>query len=132
MDICVTVPKGIWSDWLDEGDLPGDPETGGEWGFFTWGPKPAIAAGERVYVVAHGRLRGYAPLTSLEWRAAAGGMGHIGFGRKGGAVAVTVPETIRGFRGWRTRWWNRSAETPFPDWRTAGVEARPAHEGKKP
>jgi len=123
-DIVVTVPKGIWLDWLEEGDLPGDPPTGETWGFFTWGPKPEIAVGERVYVVSHNRLRGYAPLTRLEWRPASGGMGHIGFGRRADAVAVTVPEKIRGFRGWRTRWWDRALEVPFPDWKTADVETK--------
>jgi hypothetical protein len=36
-----------------------------------------------------------------------------------GAVAVTIPERIHGFRGYRQRWWPREAEQPFPDWRTA-------------
>ena len=37
----------------------------------------------------------------------------------GGAVAVTIPERVTGFRGWRRRWWERDAEVPFPGWRTA-------------
>lgn len=41
--------------------------------------------------------------------------------RRAGAVAVTIPEPITGFRGWRYRWWPREAEVPFPDWRTQGV-----------
>ena len=120
-DVVVTVPKGIWQDWLEEGDAAGEPETGEEWGFFTWGTMPSIEPGERVYIVAHGRLRGWAPLTALRWEPVRGGMGRIGFGRKGGALAVTIPEEIRGFRGWRVRWWDRSAEVLFPDWKTAGV-----------
>jgi hypothetical protein len=36
--------------------------------------------------------------------------------RKGGAVAVTIPEQIRGFRGWRVRWWDRTDEQPFSAW----------------
>jgi hypothetical protein len=118
MDVVVTVPKGIWEDWLDEGDLPGDPETGEEWGFSTWGTKPDISPGERVYVVAHGRIRGYAPLSRLEWEPVRGALGRLALGRKGGAVAVTIPETVRGFRGWRARWWDRALEIPFPEWKT--------------
>lgn len=115
-DVVVTVPKGMWLDWIDEGDLPGDPPTGEEWGFFTYGARPDIKAGERVYVVAHGRLRGYAPLTRYEYT-----NGKVAFGREAGAVAVTIPEPIRGFRGWRYRWWEREIETPFPNWKTDGV-----------
>lgn len=121
-DVVVTVPKDLWLDWIDEGDAVGEPETGEEWGFFTSGMKPDIAPGERVYVVAHGRLRGYAPLTALEWMlGSVGPIGRIAFGRRGGAVAVTIPESIRGFRGWRYRSWDRAAEIAFPDWKTAGV-----------
>ena len=36
--------------------------------------------------------------------------------RAGGAEAVTIPETIRGFQGYRYRWWRRYSEVPFPDW----------------
>jgi hypothetical protein len=115
-DVVVTVPKSIWLDWLDEGDLVGEPVTGEQWGFYVAGARPLVGVGERVYIVAHGRLRGYAPLTRLQktqfgWA----------FVREGGAVAITIPEPIVGFRSWKDRWWDRSAEVPFPDWRTAGV-----------
>lgn len=121
-DVVVTVPKDLWLEWIEEGDAAGLPESGEEWGFFTFGPKPAISIGERVYVVAHGKLRGYAPLTALEFTPSAGRfLGRVAFGRKGGAVAVTIPEPIRGFRGWRYRSWDRSVEIPFPDWKTEGV-----------
>ncbi len=115
-DVVVTVPKAIWFDWIEEGDAVGEPETGEEWGYFTYGGRPKIVQGERVYVVAHGKLRGYAPLSSLEFDG-----GRIGFGRKGGAVSVTIPDPITGFRGCRYRWWDRSIEVSFPDWKTAGV-----------
>ena len=123
-DLVVTVPKDIWPDWLDEGDLPGDPP-GGMFPAYdftcspSWRPKPPITPGERVYVVAHGRLRGYAPLvecinTEGRWILV----------RAGGAVACTIPDTIRGFRGWMERWWPRESEIPFPRWKMEGVVVR--------
>lgn len=115
-DVAVTVPKDLWGLWLEEGDLPGDHPTGEEWHFYTGGGKPDIVAGCRVYVVAHGRLRGYSPLKRLS----PAGVG-IGFIRGASAVAVTIPEPIRGFRGWRYRWWDREDEVGFPDWKTEGV-----------
>jgi hypothetical protein len=120
-DVVVTVPKAIWEDWIAEGDAAGDPESGEEWGFYTGGGTPRIEPGERVYVVAHGRLRGYAPLTRL---ARAGP--RVVFCRKGGAVAVTIAPPIRGFQGWQYRWWDRKIEIPFPDWKTADVPVKEA------
>jgi hypothetical protein len=29
-----------------------------------------------------------------------------------------VDEQVPGFMGFRYRWWDRSIEVPFPDWRT--------------
>lgn len=118
-DLVVTVPKWFWPDWIAEGDAAGEPATGEEWGFYGGGPWPPIQPGERVYIVAHGLLRGFAPLTRIgddgdRWVLC----------REGGAVAVTIPETIQGFRGWRRRWWDRGIEVPFPDWKTKGVEMK--------
>lgn len=115
-DVVVTVPKAVWSEWIAEGDAAGEPPSGNGYFFTIPHPAPDIRPGERVYVVAHGRLRGYAPLVRLD-RA----FGSLALIREGGAVAVTIDQPIRGFRGWRYRWWNRSDEVPFPDWRTAGV-----------
>lgn len=111
-DIVVTVPKWFWPQWIAEGDAAGDPATGEEWGFSV-GEKPDIMPGDRCYVVAYGKLRGYAPITGLAYNA---GKWHIV--RQAGAVAVTVPEHIQGFRGFRYRWWEQRIETPFPEWRT--------------
>lgn len=118
-DLVVTVPKWFWPEWLAEGDAAGEPESGTEWGFFLGGARPDIAPGERLYIVAHRRLRGFAPVTRVArtergWAVC----------RRGGAVAVTIAAPIAGFRGWRRRWWDRAAEVPFPDWKTAGVEMR--------
>ena len=112
-DVVVTVPKRLWPEWIDEGDLPGDDDTGQEYAFYLGGPIPTIQPDERVYIVAHGKVRGFAPLTRIidTWN---------GFAlcRRGGAVACTIPEQTPGFRGWRYCWWPREDETPFPDWRT--------------
>lgn len=132
LDVVVTVPKGRWSEWLDEGDLaaaegllePVPWEGRLEYGFtFTSGP-PRIEPGARVYVVAHGRLRGYAPLAYIDHDGTrfGGRPGSWALVRRGGAVACTIAEPVRGFQGWRYRWWEREDEIPFPDWRTEGVD----------
>ena len=120
-DVVVTVPKALWQTWIDEGDAVGEPYSGELWSFYLYGARPKIRRGERVYVVAHGRLRGYAPLSYVEDEGPPGG--RFALVRRGGAVAVTIDEPIRGFRGWRERWWDRDAERPFPIWRTEGVDA---------
>ena len=120
VDVVVTVPKALWEGWLIEGDAAGETPTGTEWGFHIGGwNKPKIAPGERVYVVAHGRLRGYAPLTRLVIQGP-----KISFCREGGAIAVTIAAPIKGFQGWRNRWWDRAIEVPFPAWKTEGVNGR--------
>ena len=113
MDVVVTVPRWKWAEWVAEGDLPGEPETGQEYFFSVGRTRPDIDPGERVYVVAHNRLRGYSPLVRLEL----GLHGRWYLVRRNGAVAVTIPEPIRGFRGWRYRWWQPTDEVPFPNWR---------------
>lgn len=119
MDVVVTVPKAVWVDWILEGDAAAEPDSGQEWGFYLAGRRPNIHPGERVYVAAHGLLRGWAPLVRVEVL----GGNRFALVRRGGAVACTVEETINGFRGWQARWWNQSDELPFPDWRTRGVSA---------
>jgi hypothetical protein len=114
--LVVTVPKGFWGDWIAEGDAVGEPETGEEWGFFLGGHMPEFWEGQRLYIVAHGRVRGYAPVTRIA-RTANG----FGICRRGGAVAVTIQEPVRGFQGWRYRWWEDAAEVEFPEWKTQGV-----------
>lgn len=85
--------------------------------------RPKISPGERVYIVAHGLLRGYAPLHKIESAPVRFGGRRDGFAlvRRGGAVAVTIDQEIRGFQGWRYRWWEREFERPFPGYRTEGV-----------
>lgn len=118
-DIVVTVPKWFWFDWILEGDAAGQRGTGEEWGFTCGWQRPPAGPGDRCYIVAHDKLRGYAPITRIAKDTDAGRGWAIG--RRGDAVAVTVEERIVGFRGWRECWWAREAEVPFPDWQTAGV-----------
>jgi hypothetical protein len=116
-DLVVTVPKWFWKEWIAEGDAVGDPPTGTEWGFFMGGARPDIEPGDRLYIVAHALLRGYAPVTRLmrlkdeRWCIC----------REAGAVAVTIENPVPGFRGWRRRWWQREQEKLFIDWKTKGV-----------
>jgi hypothetical protein len=36
---------------------------------------------------------------------------------------VTIADPIRGFQGWRNRWWDRADELPFPNWQdVAGAQ----------
>lgn len=121
MDVVVTCPKQLWAEWCAEGDLPGDPWTGRIYDFYLGGQAPNIRPGERVYVVAHGWLRGYAPLTRIEWQRRAplrNGQqsvfgGRFSLQRHGGAIAVTLSEPTQGFRGWRYRWWEYSDERAY-------------------
>jgi len=115
-DLVVTVPKHFWPEWIEEGDAAGEAPTGTEWGFYVYG-RPPIQPGERLYIVAHNRLRGYAPVT----RVAHAGGNRFAICRGAGAMAVTIPERIRGFQGFRARWWKRDDEIPFPDWMRADV-----------
>lgn len=129
-DYVATVPKGIWEDWLQEGDAAGEPPTGETWGFFTYGadPRALVTPDSRFYIVAHGRLRGYAPITKVDFTPKFPGarIGRVAFGRQAGAVAVTIKAPIRGFRGYQARWWDRKLEIPFPNWKTEGVEMKDA------
>jgi len=116
-DLVVTCPKNFYLAWIGEGDAAGEPYTGEEWGWFMGGNKPDIGPGDRLYVVAWGKLRGYAPVTRLM----KGKTGGWVICRRGDAVAVTIAQAVPGFRGWRRRWWARELERPFADWKVAGV-----------
>lgn len=112
-DVVVTVPLSFGLErWILEGDAAGETWSGELWDFGVAGAKPDIAPGERVYIVYNRKLRGYAPLVEL----ALAGPRYWYLVRGGGAVAVTIDETIVGFRGWRRRWWPRELERPFQDW----------------
>jgi len=115
-DVVVTVPKGVWDEWIAEGDLPGDEPGDLESHFWLSGfGFPQVRPGERVYIVAHGKLRGYAPLVRFELACTLRPERSC-LVRNGGAVAVTIDDPIRGFQGWRYRWWDLAEEKPFPEW----------------
>ena len=128
-DCVVTVPKTFThpcapgkrglAAWIDEGDAAGEPWSGREWLFTTYGPLPVIVPGDRLYIVCEGKLRGYSPIIRAMYDESRfrNGLATITFVRRGDAVAVTIDEYIQGFRGWRSRWWERAMERPFPNWR---------------
>ena len=119
MDLVGTCPKTFWKEWLEEGDCAREPETGH---YYAWWSRHHLAHAlariydhaetYRFYVVAHGKLRGYAIVEGYDIKD-----GAIKIIRKGQAVAVTIPEPIPGFRGLRKRWWDRADEIPFPGWK---------------
>lgn len=118
MDVVVTVPAKLWAEWLAEGDQAGEADSRTLY-YFRAGrhaPRDMTPGEDRVYVVAHGKLRGYAILDQIAYDPT--GHGRFAFARRGGAVACTIDTSIVGFRGWRRRWWERIYERPFPDWRT--------------
>jgi len=113
-DLVGTCPKDFWEEWIAEGDAAGEVETGEDWHWYTRHSLARdINPGDRFYVVARGKLRGWAPVVRVEvidYRSYA-------IVRKGGAVACTIAEPIPGFRGLRLRWWRQEDELPFPNWR---------------
>lgn len=114
-DVVVTLPKSFGlKRWIEEGDAAGEKLFPGETHYYWKVPtKPKIERGERVYVVYSGRLIGYAPLVGIAFDR----LSRPYLVRKGDAVAVTIPEVIKGFQGYRYRWWDREDERPFPEWR---------------
>ena len=66
VDLVGTCPMDFWEEWIAEGDPAGSPESGEEWGWFTeHSYRSLIKPGERFYVVAHGKLRGWSPVTRI-------------------------------------------------------------------
>ena len=127
IDLVGTCPKDFWLEWIAEGDAAGEPPTGEEWGWYTR-DRMALQTkpGDRFYVVAWGRLRGYAPVTRVH----DGGAGAFIICRESGGVGCTIPDDIPGFRGLRSRWWHRDVEIPFPDWKTEGFGVKPVRAAK--
>jgi hypothetical protein len=127
VDLVGTCPKDFWLEWIAEGDAAGDAPTGEEWGWYTRDSLAlATMPGDRFYVVAWGRLRGYAPVTRVKNN----GNGGFVICRTAGAVAITILDEIPGFRGLRKSWWHRACEKPFPDWKTEGFGVKPIKAAK--
>ena len=120
MDLVGTCPKTFWREWLEEGDCAGDTPSADP-DSFGWWTRHRLAGhiriGDRFYVVAHGRCRGYATVSQIDSVVAFESVCIY----RVDPVAVTIPEAIAGFRGLRKRWWKREDEIPFPNWRTEGV-----------
>lgn len=118
-DLVGTCPKGFWEEWIAEGDPAGTQWSGEEWGWWTkHSYARLIQPGDRFYVVAHGKLRGWAPVT----RVLREGPSWV-ICRRGDAVACTIDKPIPGFRGLEKRWWSREDERPFPDWKRVTAPA---------
>ena len=106
----MVIKKECWG-----GDPAGTDWSGEEWGWWTQHHLAAKAVpGARFYIVAWGKLRGWAPITRLH-RDITGRP--VCICREGNAIACTIAEPIPGFQGLRERWWQRETEMPFPDWR---------------
>jgi hypothetical protein len=132
MDLVGTCPKDFFKEWIAEGDAAGDPDTGQE---YNWGTGSLLARriqpGDRFYIVARGKLRGWATVKFVE--AIEGERRAWNIVRGGGAVACTIPQEIHGFQGLRVRWWKREDEIPFPNWREFQRPGTPAEkrQGRK-
>jgi hypothetical protein len=113
MDVVVTVPAKSIEAWIDEGDLAGQEDLTYNYYEFKLGcNKPKnLNVGDRVYCVAKGKLIGYSILTRMEQR---DGCWYLI--RSSVAEAVTISEDIKGFQGFRYRWWERKNEASFPNW----------------
>lgn len=111
-DVVVTLPRGQLKEWIDEGDPAGSEWSGTYWAWGLGNKKPKrIRPGDRVYVVYQGNLIGYSTLVKIGWENR-----RYVLIRANDAMVVTIDEEIKGFQGFRYRWWDRKIEKPFPKW----------------
>ncbi len=114
-DVVVRLSKSFGLDeWIAEGDPAGSEWSGTEWGWLTRIRPARLNPGDRLYVVYKDRLIGYAPVTRV---VPTSDPGLYAICRNHDAVACTIDEAIPSFRGIRYRWWDRSIEVPFPEWK---------------
>jgi len=116
MDVVVTLPESFGlSRWIAEGDAAGDPWSGQLWAWYLGGRPPnKINIGERVYVVYKNHLIGYSRLIRIDIF----NENRYSLVRAGDAMAATIDQEIKGFRGFRYRWWDQNEERLFPEWRS--------------
>lgn len=145
MDIVVPIKAEDWDGWLAEGDLAGEPWSGEEHAL-TVRSRPDIEPGERVYILAGGIIRGYAPLLRAEyaWKR---GYWYTYLIRGDGARAMTPmcsrpdqcdcslgwraphPRRFAAFGTFRYRSWTYGEEWKLIDWRDMpGRKKRVGHE----
>ncbi len=118
-DLVGTCPKDFWLEWIAEGDAAGAPSSGEEWGWYTHhGLAREIRPGERFYVVAHGRLRGWAAVTRVKYSTDGR---PVCICRQGGAVAITIDEPVTGISRAAPALVAARHRAPVPDWKTAGI-----------
>lgn len=112
-DLVVTIQANKFEAWIEEGDLPGQIWSG-NYSWFRLGKNRPVKScpGDRVYVICRKKLIGYSPLYGIK---NVDGVNYLV--RRGEAIAVTIDQEIKGFQGFRYRWWNRNDEEPFPDWK---------------
>lgn len=110
-DIVVTVPRAGWPRFLEEPCTAFAQRT---WLFYP--DRPPLNPGDWLHVVSHGRLR-CAIVIDRALMPQRGGFLACGLFRP----AITIGETIDGFRGWKRVWWSPRELEEFPEWRTKSV-----------
>ena len=121
MDLVGTCPMRRWRKWLAYGGFT--PESGKAYVWYTRSSLVTqMSPGDRFYVVAFGRLRGYAPVVKV-LTLNGGWFGVMWMRNPGNAVACTIDRSCIGFQGLARRWWPREDEKPFPEWRSLGCDA---------
>jgi hypothetical protein len=96
-DVVVTVAKEQWEAWVAERD---------EHVFGLGWAHPDVWPDGRVYVIADGRVQGFAPLVRLDDPAPDA----RSLVCAGEVECLTIDQPVNGFEGWRYRWWPRAAE----------------------
>ena len=119
-DLVATLPKSFGlKEWIEEGDPAGEPHTDPPNVSYFW-KVPSLprrsGPGARLYVVYDGTLIGYSIISHIIQTPQG-----VFVVRPGGVrardEAVTIPDRIPGFQGYRYRWWPRDKERPFPEWK---------------
>lgn len=108
-DIIVTIPKDRWQTFVMA------QREGAETAHLIYGDRPPLAAGDYLYIVAHGALRCAIDVHSMS--PSRGGFLVRGIFRGG----LTVADGIRGFPGWLPATFQRCDLLAFPGWQRDGI-----------